>query len=144
MNHSATSTSEATLHQILQAIIIDGLQRARPEADIKANAEAAARVLRAGLAAFTAAPEAVTGGANAKLDVTRHCGGAAGYSFGQVGAASPAMADPLAGLHAHLAAAAKVSARSCSALAAFAALNRLADAAGKLPPSAPDAVGAAK
>ena len=78
MNHSTACTLETnTLHLILQAIIIDGLQRARSEADILANAEAAVRALRAGLAAFTAAPKAVTGGGvNAALDVTHHFDGA--------------------------------------------------------------------
>lgn len=165
------ATPEAdTLHRILQAIIIDGFQRMRPEADIKTNAEAAARAFRAGLAAFTAPPEARVSGSvnvNASIPVTVNYGGtkdaatahqqccnsmataagcanrdpaqhgsAAGYSFGQVGDVSGAMADPLAGIQAHIAAAADISAKSCSALAAFAALHRLADAAGKLPPSA--------
>ena len=149
MNHTSAAahaicTPEIhTLHHILQAVIANGMQCGCSESDIKKFAESAARAFRAGLAAFTAPAEPLVGGStNATLDVTRHYGGAAGYSFGQVGDASPAGADPLACIQAHMAAAAEISARSCSTLAAFAALQRLADAAGKLPPSAPDAVAA--
>ena len=123
-----------TLHLILQAIIIDGFQRMRPAADVKTNAEAAAQAFRAGLAAFTAPREALVGGSTkATLDVSRHYGGAAGYSFGQVGDASGATAGPLAGVQSPMAASAEISARSCSALAAIAALHRLAAAAAQIP-----------
>lgn len=74
------SATETTLHVILQAIIIDGFQRVRPEADIKSNAEAAARALRAGLAAFTAPAEPFAGGSvgatSVSIPVTVNYGGA--------------------------------------------------------------------
>lgn len=64
------------LHLILQSIIIDGFQRMRLEADIKTNAEAAARAFRAGLAAFTAPAEALTSGSvNATIAATVNYGG---------------------------------------------------------------------
>lgn len=145
VNAHATCTPEThTLHHILQAVITDGIQRGRDD-DLKARAESAARAFRAGLAAFTVPAEPLTGGSiNTTLDVTRHYGGAAGYSFGQVGDASSAMAGQLTGIQAHMADAADISARACSALSAFAALQRLADAAGKLPPSPPDAANTVK
>ncbi len=77
MNCTTTDTHATyTLHQILEAIIIDGFQRMRPETDIKANAESAARAFRAGLVAFTAPPEQITGsGSNAAIPATVNYGG---------------------------------------------------------------------
>lgn len=139
------------LHLILQAIIIDGAQRMRPEADIKTNAEAAAKAFRAGLAAFTAPPEAVAGGrTNASIPVTVNYGGAkdalrdhaqrcnrmatlAGCAdrdpaqHRRAGDTAPVVEDPFAGIQAHMAAAAKMNASDMHRL------SQLANAAANLP-----------
>lgn len=87
-----------TLHHILFAVIIDGIQRSRTDADLAAQAEAAARALRAGLAAFIAPNEAAGGDcANATLDVTRHYGGAADGSLAKSGGATGFRAEAVAG-----------------------------------------------
>lgn len=105
MNHTTTCTPEVhTLHLILQAVIIDGIQRGRDDDDLKARAESAVRAFRAGLVAFTAPLEQITGsGCNAALGAMRQVGGATGYSFGQVDDAAPAVQDPLVGIQTHMA-----------------------------------------
>ena len=112
-----------TLHQILQAIIIDGLQRSRTADDLKARAEDAARALRAGLAAFTAPAEAVAGGrTNASIPATLNYGGTKEAAVQQsvAGRQFPASA---AG---HIDQAAQQHAES---IARLATLKRMADAA---------------
>ena len=118
------ATSEAsTLHHILQAIIIDGFQRMRPEVDIKSNAEAAAKAFRAGLAAFTAPPEALVGGSvNASIPSTVKYGSTeeAAVQHSATGGRFPASTAT------HIERAAQQNVESMTRLAA---LKRMADAA---------------
>lgn len=114
-----------TLHQILQAIIIDGLQRSRTANDLKARAEDAARAFRAGLAAFTTPAEPFAGDSadstSVSIPATVNYGGTRDATVQQsAGGRFPASLD------AHIDQAAQLHAKS---IARLATLKRMADAA---------------